>query len=343
VIAATQVSVVMSVYNDARHLGDSIQSILGQTFMDFEFIVVNDGSTDGSREVLAEYENRDARIRVLDQCNLGLTQALIRGCDEARGHYIARQDADDISAPERLADQTAYLDAHPEVSLVSSWAEALTDEGERFECARRPTSPEQATQEMIEVWQGPPAHGTVMMRTDAYRQVGGYRWQFYFGQDSDLWLRLVDVGLIGYVPKVLYAYRRSPNSISSENRAIQRQFGRLGRRCLDMRRAGQDEAPLLETASQPCATIDTKNVSQRSAHGEHAATLYLIGCGLARHGNRQALKYFWRIVKRSPLHWRAWARFVYHAFGLGLRYHEQTACSVTKAKISARFETLDAL
>ena len=309
----------MSVYNGARHLRGSVESILGQTFTDFEFIIVNDGSTDASPEILAEYGSRDERIRVLDQGNRGLTQSLIRGCDEARGQYIARQDADDVSSPQRLADQAAYLDAHPEVSFVSSWAEALTDEEERFECVRRPASPEQATREMIEEWQGPPAHGTVMMRTDAYRQVGGYRWQFYFGQDSDLWLRLVDVGLIGYVPKILYAYRRSPNSISSENRALQLQFGRLGRACLDMRQAGQDESPLLERAAHLCATIHSKNVVQRSVRRDHASTLYLIGCGLADRGNKQSLQYFWRTIKRSPLHWRAWVRLFYGTFAFGLR------------------------
>ena len=96
------VSVVMSVYNGAKYLRESVESVLSQEGVAFEFIIVNDGSTDDSGIILAEYAARDDRIRIIEQENTGLTRALIRGCDEAQGKYIARQDADDISMPNRL-------------------------------------------------------------------------------------------------------------------------------------------------------------------------------------------------------------------------------------------------
>ena len=112
------VSVVMSVYNDEERVGRSIDSILQQTFQDFEFIIINDGSTDGTVQVLDRYADQDSRIRVIHQENTGLTQALIRGCQQVQGQFIARQDSGDLSMPERLQAQSDFLTNHPDVSLV---------------------------------------------------------------------------------------------------------------------------------------------------------------------------------------------------------------------------------
>ena len=115
-----KVSVLMSVHNDAATVEAAIGSVLAQTFGDFEFIMINDGSTDGTAEILRQLAQQDARIRVVDQDNTGLTKALNRALGEARGIYAARQDGDDLSHRERLARQVAILDARPEVVLVGS-------------------------------------------------------------------------------------------------------------------------------------------------------------------------------------------------------------------------------
>ncbi len=115
----TAISVVMSVYNGAPTLGATLDSILGQTERDFECIVVDDGSTDATSAILAEYSARDPRIRVIRQLNAGLTRALIAGCAEARGVYVARQDAGDLSDPRRFELQKRALDADPEIIFVS--------------------------------------------------------------------------------------------------------------------------------------------------------------------------------------------------------------------------------
>ena len=113
-----KVSVVMSVCNSEPFIRDAIKSILGQTFQDFEFIIINDGSTDGSLQIIQSYG--DSRIRITSQENLGLTKSLNKGIGIARGEYIARQDADDISEPSRLEKQVAVLEQNRRAVLVSS-------------------------------------------------------------------------------------------------------------------------------------------------------------------------------------------------------------------------------
>src|SRR5215467_1447738 len=120
-----EVSVVMSVYNGASHLVATLDSILSQEGVEFEFIVVNDGSTDNSGQILDEYAQRDSRLRVIQQDNTGLTRALIRGCDAARGEFIARQDAGDISLPGRLKSQVIVLRDQEDCIFVSCWTDIV--------------------------------------------------------------------------------------------------------------------------------------------------------------------------------------------------------------------------
>src|ERR1700680_111125 len=114
------VSVVMSVFNGERFVSEAIESILHQTFHDFEFIIINDGSTDGTADILSRYQNSDPRVAVHDQQKKGLVQSLNTGCGLARGRYIARMDADDIAFPERLERQINYLEQNPDIALIGS-------------------------------------------------------------------------------------------------------------------------------------------------------------------------------------------------------------------------------
>jgi glycosyltransferase involved in cell wall biosynthesis len=116
-----EISVVMGVYNAADNLCETMESVLSQEGVSLEFIVIDDGSTDGSDVTLADYARHDARVRILHQQNQGLTRALIMGCEGARGKYIARQDAGDISLPNRLGLQKAVLDQHEDCAFVSCW------------------------------------------------------------------------------------------------------------------------------------------------------------------------------------------------------------------------------
>jgi len=134
---APRVSVVLPAYNAEAYLPEAVASILGQTYADFELIALDDGSTDGTAAWLDSV--RDPRVRVLHQQNIGLALTLNKGIGLARGAYIARQDADDISRPERLAKQVAYMDAHPACGLLGTWSviqedQTLTTRQHRHPC-----------------------------------------------------------------------------------------------------------------------------------------------------------------------------------------------------------------
>src|SRR5688572_12730012 len=116
------VSCVMTVYNTAPYLREAVESILGQTFTDFEFIIIDDGSTDASPQILSDYAERDARIRLVSRPNTGIVKAANEGIGLSRGKYLARMDSDDVALPHRFATQVKYLDEHPDCVLVGSAA-----------------------------------------------------------------------------------------------------------------------------------------------------------------------------------------------------------------------------
>jgi len=142
-------SVVMGVYNGENNLFKTIDSILNQTYTDFEFIIINDGSTDKTSEILKEYAARDNRIRVIEQENTGLTKALIRGCKEAQGKYIARQDAGDISLPTRFEKQLKLLLSNPKLIMCSCWGRMLGPNNEILTEIKRPIDFEIATHQLL--------------------------------------------------------------------------------------------------------------------------------------------------------------------------------------------------
>ena len=306
-VSIPRVSVVMSVHNGGNCLRQAVDSILQQEGIDFEFIIVNDGSTDASRDILAEYGRQDMRVRVVDQENVGLTRSLIRGCSEARASLIARQDADDWSFPRRLREQVELLETNPRLGFVSCWTLYVGPNDETFDVLTRPSDSPEATRRLLDDCLGPPAHGSVMFRTQLYRDVGGYRPEFYCGQDSDLWLRMAERSHVAYVPEVLYRYRIGLDSISSRLGHYQREFGRLGQACRAARRSGQSEEPHLRVAR--LLTEEIRAGRHRAASGRLQIE-YLIGTQLAHAGDGRAAPYLWRVVRRCPWHWRAWAQLV---------------------------------
>lgn len=307
---APLVSVVTSVFNGRRYLRSSIESVLAQDGVDFEFIVIDDGSTDGSGTVLDEYAAGDSRVRILHQGNAGLTRALIRGCAEARGEFIARHDSDDVSLPGRLRAQADRLKADPRLTMVSCWTAAIGPENEELFETRRPDDPERATTGLRELWEGPPGHGSVTFRRETYVSVGGYRPEFRYAQDSDLWLRLVERGRIAYCPEVLYAYRIAANSISSGSRSLQTEFGRLAHECGDLRRRGETEKSILERAAR---LGETARVVERNRSGEGN---YFLGSCLLKREDPRCRPYLRRALGLSPTGFKAAVGLV-RSIGLG--------------------------
>jgi glycosyltransferase involved in cell wall biosynthesis len=206
------VSVLMGVYNGERYVRDAIDSILGQTFPDFEFLVINDGSTDATRSIVSAY--RDPRIRLIDnETNIGLTRTLNRGMQLAKGAFVARQDADDVSEPERLGRQVAFMERHPELALLGSWYREISADGRVQRRLRLPT--EQAELQWALLFYCPFVHSGVMLRKAHFlEEIGCYDEKFQYAQDHELWFRTSRQKPLRNLPEYLVRYRMNPHSMT---------------------------------------------------------------------------------------------------------------------------------
>jgi glycosyltransferase involved in cell wall biosynthesis len=221
-----KISVVMSVCNGERHLKESVESILSQTFADFEFIIINDGSTDGTREILESYT--DPRIVVVHQENMGLTRSLNRAMAMARGKYIARQDADDISMPERLETQFEYMERNPNIGLVGSYYLVVDEQGKSIdELAQNnlPTNHKDLIKYHFKTHYV--GHGTFFFRRSIIDFTGGYDEDFRFTQDMDFLLRVSERFEIANIPEVLYRWKMCRGNITARKRDLQRRYSYL--------------------------------------------------------------------------------------------------------------------
>jgi glycosyltransferase involved in cell wall biosynthesis len=206
---APVVSVLMPVYNAERYLKKSLDSICVQTFHEFEFIIVDDGSTDGSYQVLKRYEQLDARIRLFrNETNIGVSQSLNRGLEMATGRYIARMDADDICLPERFAKQVAYLDAQPSCVAVGANGWFIDGEGERIGYVNAPTHHDDILAGLASGNGAALPHPVAMFRKESMRAISGYRNECTTAEDVDLYFRLAKQGKLANVPDRLYLYRQ---------------------------------------------------------------------------------------------------------------------------------------
>lgn len=207
------VSVVMPVYNGEPFLAEAINSILTQTFREFELLVINDGSTDRTADILERFQHSDTRIRVQHQENHGVVAARIRGCTHAHGRYIACMDADDISLPERFTQQVTYLDAHPEVGVVGGWIQIIDLQGRQSVVTRYATEPAVLRWQLL--FQSPLCHSVSMMRRVLIEEVGGYREELqHIAEDYDLWRRMSAVSQLANIAQVLQYVRVYPSSCS---------------------------------------------------------------------------------------------------------------------------------
>lgn len=211
-----RISVAMAVYNNAPFLAEAIESILGQSFGDFEFLIVNDGSNDGSGDIIDAYAARDARVRPIHQANRGLVASLNRMIEEARAPLIARMDGDDISLPLRFERQIAFMEANPDYGVVGTSTHDIDERGKlSLNIDYHPLDHDS----FVAALEGGPllCHPSVMMRRDLIRAAGGYRAAFRHCEDYDLWLRLAGVTKICTIPDRLLHYRRSAAQVSSHH------------------------------------------------------------------------------------------------------------------------------
>jgi glycosyltransferase involved in cell wall biosynthesis len=222
------VSVIMPAYNAKRYVEQTIRSVLAQTFVDFEFIIVDDGSSDGTLPILQRFAAEDARIVVISRPNTGIVGALNDGIAKARGEFLARMDADDVCLPERFAKQVAYLREHPECVGVGTFVETIDPYGSVLDRLVHQTEHDAIDKELMTGRGFAIVHPTIMMRAEAVRRVGGYRKQWQHSEDLDLFLRLAEIGKLHNLPEYLLQYRMHYESANhlrhEEQRAIKRKL-----------------------------------------------------------------------------------------------------------------------
>jgi glycosyltransferase involved in cell wall biosynthesis len=205
----------MTVYNAESYLGEAVDSILAQTFADFELIVIDDGSTDGSTAILRDYVGRDERIRLTSRPNTGVVRAANEGIAQARGRYLARMDADDIALPQRFARQVAYLEAAPDCVLLGSRVTLIDPYGSPVAVSGQKLTHDQIERELLTGGGGwAVVQPSAMMRTDAVRAAGGYRGSVNMSEDHDLFLRLAERGRVANLEEPLLKYRRHYKSLN---------------------------------------------------------------------------------------------------------------------------------
>ncbi|WP_416828770.1 glycosyltransferase [Ectobacillus polymachus] len=218
-----QLSVVMAVYNGEEYLIQAVESVLNQTYKDFEFIIVNDGSTDKTKEILNHIH--DSRVRIFHlESNCGLPYSLNFGIKQSKGDWIVRQDADDVSLQNRFEEQVKYIKENPGIVGVGTLIQSIHGNSVIDDEYLRSIewSNSVVTKEEIEEFRfiAPPViHGTMFFSKVAFQAVGGYNEHYKIGQDFDLWMRLIEIGSIEKIPQVLYQYRVDSRSLSNKDEA----------------------------------------------------------------------------------------------------------------------------
>jgi len=241
----TQISVVMSVYNGELYLEEAIDSILNQTLKDFEFIIVNDGSTDSSLDIIQSYD--DKRIIVLNQKNVGLAKALNNGITIARGKYIARMDADDISMPERLDRQLKFLALNKDYAVVGSNAEFIDMNGNYLYTSNYPLDNDKVKNLFP---QSPFFHSSTMFNKQMFENTGRYNEKVkHHFEDRILWVNIAKYGKLQNIQEPLIKYRIVPSGISNRNKKTGIIYNDICNRIIQTGIVNEQDSKVLEKLS----------------------------------------------------------------------------------------------
>jgi glycosyltransferase involved in cell wall biosynthesis len=227
-----RVSVIMPVYNTETFLRPAVESILNQTYRDFEFIIVDDQSRDRCPEILRAYARRDQRIRLLrNPTNLKLSRTLNRAIEASRGEYLVRMDSDDVSEPDRIAKQVAYLDAHPEVGVAGGAMDIIDGQDRVIGVRRYFTTDQQIRAHLFRY--SPFSHPTIVLRKTVLVQAGLYDPAFNPAEDYELYFRLGRLAKFGNLPDTLLRYRVVPRSMTTgSTRAMESKTLEIRRRAV---------------------------------------------------------------------------------------------------------------
>lgn len=239
-IRLPHVSVLISCFDGATWLQEAIDSVLTQTFDDFELILVDDGSTDGSLQIMEQAQSSDDRVTLVRKGHSGLTDSLNVGLGKAKGRWIARLDSDDLCDPDRLAEQVSYAEQH-DVVLVGSGFVEIDVAGNSVKSGRYPANHSALVRRLVRSWGFFP-HSSAFFDREAALKAGAYNPLFLKSQDRDLWLRLAEMGKLDCISRSLVKVRKHAQSVS--NSAIghsQFVYGTAASVCFLLRQAGADD------------------------------------------------------------------------------------------------------
>lgn len=307
------ISVAMSVFNGERYLALAIESVLAQDFVDFEFLIVDDGSSDTSPSIIRRYAQRDKRIRPILRENRGLIASLNEMIGLATAPIIARMDADDLCRPDRFSRQIAFLASNPDYGVVGSWSEDIGEHGEKLirSGADHPVTHEELLA-AIESGGQLICHPAAMLRRDVVLAVGGYHAAFRHCEDLDLWLRLSSVTRMGNIPERLLRYRRYAEQVSSRH-ATEQQIGTaVARAAWRERQAGRPDPTAALERLPPIDELDALFGSPGIAASvrEQVALGLLYSASALRDNGFELLMTHLRAGGRRDGMWRTVARLV---------------------------------
>lgn len=214
-------SVIMSVYNGEKYLQQAIESILQQSYDDFEFLIYNDGSSDNTQSIINKYN--DPRIILTNQKNIGLTKTLNLAIKKARGKYIARMDADDIAEPNRFEKQILFLENNPDILLCGSQANIIDEKGNFQKKYTVPLENKKIKKGIL--LHNPFIHSTIIFKKELIEKIGDYNENFKFAQDYELWTRVIAKFKTANLPDCLLNYRIYKNNITHSNNLMVRFLG----------------------------------------------------------------------------------------------------------------------
>ncbi|HTW94201.1 MAG TPA: glycosyltransferase [Tepidisphaeraceae bacterium] len=287
------VSVLMPVYNAERFLPLAVQSVLDQTFADFELIAVDDGSKDNSGAMLQGFARRDPRVKVISRPNTGIVGALNDALAAAKGELIARMDSDDLCLPERFAAQVKYMTEHPEVVLLGTQVMVIDEDGDAIAPLRGLYLEHEKIERSLLDADWPMVHPSVMIRASALRAIGGYEQGTFPHEDHDLFSKLGEQGRVANLDQVLLKYRRHSTSISWNAQSRAKLLEVLKKACV--RRGVEYVVPPLR---------GKENVSDRRRRQELCRNW---GWQALQAGNlATARKYATRALKAGPLSAETW-------------------------------------
>jgi glycosyltransferase involved in cell wall biosynthesis len=294
-----KISVLMSAYNAERFIGEAVQSVLDQTFREFEFIIINDGSTDGTEKVIRSFN--DPRIVLLNQENKGLAAALNLGLQKARSPFIARFDADDVCYPHRLEKQYRFMTSHPQYAVAGSAADYVDHHGEFVFTSRMPAQTGREIKEVV-THSCPFIHSSVMYRKEAILQCGGYNPHAHSFEDHLLWTEVLEHGKGFNMKEPLIKVRLNPQSVTIDEQWRTRRFHQIKQKALQSKTISREEGDELMGIIQQ----QDRRPIKEGAYYSLLSKKYLWN----NYQPAKARKNLKKVMMLNRLHWKSYAFYL---------------------------------